>query len=336
MRFAPHLVALGLAAAPLAARAQCDTPYTATMASEDLGQMTLALRNLDEATFNRAGARMDAGLPCLTELLPVPAYASAFRFLGAWHYLSGEKDTGARWFRTALEVDPGFAWDVNDLPQGHPIREAFDGERAIAAQPPIAVDGMVLDPPAGAEIYLDGSVLEKAEATSGRPHLVQVVDTGQRSVRQGWLIDGAALPDEVLITEDEASARAAAAAAAQDDDKRKGRRKSEQDSVATVVASGDDPYAVQTVRRVRPRAKTPLLVTGAVGIVASGVLYGLSFPAHADFDAATTTDELLQAQTATNTLVIASGATLAVGMGIGIVGIQLDSAGGGLVLGRRF
>lgn len=325
-----------LASAPAAAQSECELPYTANMASEDLGLMTVALRNLDEVSFARAGERMNAGLPCLTEPLPVAAFASAYRFLGAWHFLSGDKDTGTRWFRTALEVDPVFTWDVNDLPQGHPIREAFEGERAIAAQPAVEIDGMALDPPQGYVIFMDGRPLEEPAATSGRPHIVQVIDADRTAVKQGWLVNGNELPEDILITEEEAQARAAAAAAAAEGDRKKGRKKKDKDQDTTTVASATDPYAVQTVSRTRPRAKTPLLVTGAVGIVASGVIYGLSFPAHQRFEGATTTDELLEAQTATNTLVIASGATLAVGMGIGIVGIQLDSSGGGLLLGSRF
>ncbi len=328
-------------ALPGVAHAGCATPYTSAMVSEDLGAMTLALRDLDEATFSKAGERMDAGLACLDETLPQTALASAYRFLGAWRYLTGDKDLGTRWFRTALEVDPAFAWDVNDLPPGHPIRDAFEGERAIAAQPAVPIDGMMLSAPEGTVVYMDGAPLQAAKATTGRPHLVQLVVEGERQVQEGWIVDGGELPESILITEEEAIARAAALAAAADEGKKKKKKKDKDatadvgPAVATTGGSGDDPFAVQTVRRVRPKAKTPLLITGAVGIVASGVVYGLSFPAHKGFEDATTTDELLQAQTATNTLVIASGATLAVGVGLGVVGIQLDSAPG-LVFGRRF
>ncbi|MCB9778130.1 MAG: hypothetical protein H6742_06175 [Alphaproteobacteria bacterium] len=331
------LAALGLGGAllvaPSVALAQdCATPYSATMASEDLGTMTVALRELDEAAFNKAGARMDTGLACLTEPLPVPAYASAYRFLGAWQYLTGDKDLGTRWMRTALEVDPAFEWDVNDLPQGHPLRDAFDGERAMAGQPPVEISGMRLDVPEGQELLVDGKPLSEPALTTGRPHVVQLVDTGSARVVSGWLVDGNDLPEQVLITEEAWAARQAALAEAQGGKK----KKKGNDSVASTSTVGSDPYAVQTVKRIRPKAKTPLLVTGAVGVVASGVIYGLSFPARDKFDSATTTDALLDAQSATNTLVIASGATLAVGVGIGIVGIQLDADTPGLVIGRRF
>jgi hypothetical protein len=327
-----------VAPAPALAQAEgCDTPYTSAMIAEDLGVMTMALRELDEAAFNQSGARMDQGLPCMTEAMPVAAYASAFRFLGAWRYLTGDADIGTRWFRTALEVDPAFAWDVNDLPPGHPMREAFESERAMAGQAPASIDGKVLDPPGGTEILLDGRPLDEARLTTGRPHLVQVVETATRVVRKAWVIEGNALPDELLITEAEAQARAAALAEAEGKGGKE-RKKDRDKAVATTTSSGSasgDMFAVQEVRRVRPVAKTPLLVAGAAGIVASGVVYGLSFPAHDRFEAATTTDELLAAQSATNTLVIASGATLAVGLGLGVVGVQLDGHPG-LVLGRRF
>jgi|GEM_PF-1133638 len=334
--FVPALLGLALLATGAPARADdCQTPYTSAMVSQDLGAMNLALRSLDEDAFNKAGERMDTGLPCMTEALPVAAYASAYRFLGAWRYLTGDKDIGTRWFRTALEVDSAFSWDVNDLPQGHPLRDAFEGERAMAGQAAVPVDGMVLDAPPGKELWLDGRPVHDTKATSGRPHLLQVVDPITREVSQGWLIDGNDFPAQVLITQAEADARVAALAEV-DGHKAKKDKKSKGEELATVTATdGVDPFAVQAVRRVRPAGKTPLLITGAVGIVVSGVIYGMSFPAHSRFEGSATTDELLANQTATNTLVIASGATLAVGMGIGIVGIQLDSTPG-LVFGRRF
>lgn len=334
-RLAPVVICLALAvgAGQAHAQSECDAPYSSSMVSEDLGVMTLALRDLDEEAFNSAGARMDAGLPCMTEALPVAAYASAFRFLGAWRYLTGDKDMGLRWFRTAIEVDPAFSWDINDLPQGHPLREAFEAERAMAGQPAVGMEGMVLDPPGGTQIMVDGRVIDEPSVTTGRPHLLQVVETDTRVVREGWLMDGSAIPDKYLITEKEAAERAAALADA--DGKKSKKNKKDRDTATATTASVDDPYAVQSVTRIRPKAKTPLLIAGAAGIVASGVVYGMSFPARQRFDDATTTDDLLATQTATNTLVIASGATLAVGMGLGIVGIQLDSTPG-LVIGRAF
>lgn len=322
-----------LSGAPAHAFGDCAEPYTAAQVQEDLGSMTVALRELDEAAFNAAGLRMDAGLPCLDSALPVAAYATAYRLLGSWRYITGDQDIATRWFRTAIEVDGSFAWDVNDLPEGHPMRRAYDGERAIAAQAPVAVRDMVLDAPSEAEVLVDGRPLTAPALTTGRPHLIQVVDSQTREVRQGWMIDGNAIPSEIMITQAEADARAQALAEAEGKGKKKDKSKTQ--AVSSTTVSETDVFAVQTVKRTRPLAKTPLLLTGAAGIVASGVIYGMTFPAHQKFEDATTTNGLLTAQTATNTLVIAAGATLAVSAGLGIVGIRLDSSPG-LVLGRRF
>lgn len=321
--------------APAYAFGDCAEPYTAAKVQEDLGSMTVALRELDETAFTSAGERMDAGLPCLDAALPVAAYATAYRLLGSWRYITGDQDVATRWFRTAIEVDGSFAWDVNDLPEGHPMRRAYDGERAIAAQAPVAVRDMVLDPAAGAEVLVDGRPLTTPALTTGRPHLIQVVDSQTRQVRQGWLIDGNAIPAEILITQAEADARVLALAEAEGKGKKKDKDKGKSATVNSTSVNEADVFAVQTVKRTRPLAKTPLLITGAAGIVASGVIYGMTFPAHKQFEDATTTNGLLTAQTATNTLVIAAGATLAVSAGLGIVGIRLDSSPG-LVLGRRF
>lgn len=324
-----------LASSPAFALGDCGETYTATNVQDDLGAMTVALRELDEGAFTMAGERMDAGLHCLDAALPVAAYATAYRLLGAWRYIIGDQDVATRWFRTAIEVDGTFAWDINDLPEGHPMRRAYDGERAIAAQAPMAIRDMVLDPPSGSQILVDGRPLTTPALTTGRPHIVQVVDSSTREVRQTWLIDGGSLPPELMITQAEADARAAALAEAEAGGKGKKKDKGKDDAVAVTSVTEADAFAVQTVKRTRPLAKTPLLITGAAGIVAGGVIYGLTFPAQQRFMEATTTDGLLAAQTATNTLVIASGATVALGAGLGIVGIRLDSSPG-LVLGRRF
>ncbi|NOY26095.1 MAG: hypothetical protein GXP62_09505 [Oligoflexia bacterium] len=337
-RLAPLLLAavlvLVLPGTEAWAQAECETPYTVRMASDDLGVMTLALRNLDEDAFNKSGVRMDAGLPCMTVALPVAAMASAYRFLGAWRYLTGDKDTGTRWFRTAIELDPSYVWDVNDLPLSHPLRAAYEGEIAMAGQPPVVIDDMVLDPPPGTELLVDGRPLHEPALTMGRPHLLQLVEAGSQDVREAWMIDGNAVPDRYLISTKEAAQRAAALAEV-DGKGRKNKKPKNKSADLARAAAADDPYAVRSVTAIRPRAKTPLLVTGAVGILASGVVYGMSYPARKRFDQATTTDDLLVAQSATNALVIASGATLAVGMGVGIVGLQLNGHPG-LVIGRRF
>ncbi len=59
----------------------------------------------------------------------------------------------------------------------------------------------------------------------------------------------------------------------------------------------------------------------------AGGVYALAWNARGEFDAATTTEQLLAAQDTTNMFVIASGGVFAVGMGIGYWGAILGADG---------
>jgi hypothetical protein len=100
-------------------------------------------------------------------------------------------------------------------------------------------------------------------------------------------------------------------------------------------ASPADDYAVVKVARIRPPAKTPLMITGGAVALGAGALYGASFATRARFDAATTSAEMDRYRGLTNTLVVASGATLAIGLGVEYAGIILDGRPG-LQLRARF
>ncbi|NCS74736.1 MAG: hypothetical protein GW783_11530, partial [Deltaproteobacteria bacterium] len=71
------------------ARAECVKAYTAEELVADLGTMTTSLRALDETAFKASGQRLEASLVCTKTPVPAPVFASAYRFIGAYHYLSG-------------------------------------------------------------------------------------------------------------------------------------------------------------------------------------------------------------------------------------------------------
>ncbi len=100
------------------------------------------------------------------------------------------------------------------------------------------------------------------------------------------------------------------------------------------AATPEDEYAVQTVKRVRPKAKTPLMIAGGVAALGAGGLYGASFATRAKFDAASTEEEMLKYRSSTNALVIASGVTLALGLGVEYTAIILDGNPGMMLRGR--
>ncbi len=292
--------AVSIGWAPLA-RAECTTSYVSGQLTEDLGQMTISLQQLDQQTFELAGNRLQLGLPCLKTAVPTGVFASAYRYLGVYHHLGGRMDDARRWFRSSLELDSTYDWDINDLPFDHPIRRTFEEERSNGVVDPVAVEGQVIAPGAGATLLLDGRKLKKAAATMDRPHLLQVVGSEDGMVRQVFLIEGNAIPEQMM------------------------RAATDADVTTTPTF---DRGRVELVQRNRPAAKTPLLVMGGVGLAAGVGLYTGSFITRQKFNKATRTDDLLKYRTTTNTLVIASGATFLVGLGTGYAGMVLGGSPG--------
>ena len=137
LRVVAGVLLLGIAAlAPTSARAECARSYTQGELMQDTQSMTAALRALDEAAFRQSGARMEQNLACMRTKLRPQMQASSYRYVGAYHFLNGNFEPAAGWFRVALEVEPGFEWDLNELALDHPMRRAFDAERPASAESP--------------------------------------------------------------------------------------------------------------------------------------------------------------------------------------------------------
>ncbi len=338
-RPARHLARLAagwllVAALAPAARAECTRAYVGEELVNDLSTMTAALRSLDEAAFKASGKRLEASVACIKTPVPPMVFAAAYRYIGAYHFFSGDQDGARRWFRSALELDPTFDWDVSEVPVGHPMRGVFDGERDAASVDPVPVEGKVLNVPAGSALYLDGREIDAPAATPDRPHLLQVVATSDRTVRQVFMIDGNAFPPQFLRDAEVAAAPEEPAKKSKKDKKSK-KKKGKDDEAVAEAPVVTDPLAVQKVERVRPAIKTPLMVTGGLVMAGSGVIYAMSFASHKEFERASTTSELERYRTLTNTLVLASGGTLLAGIGIEYAGIMLGT-GAGFTLGGRF
>lgn len=300
--------------------ATCEQAYTTGELTEDLGAMTAALRGDDRDEMIRVGDRMETGLPCIRTKVPGQVIATAFRFVGAAQFYQGEQREARRWFRTAIELAPTYDFDVSEVPLGSPLRALFESVKGSAGTDAVAVPGKELQAPAGAELWLDGRKLKRPEATLERPHLLQVVATSDGTIRTAHLVDGNAFPEEYLTE----AAVAAVATPETESKKDPGAHQPNYD------------LAVVQVKRVRPAAKTPLMVAGGVVALAGAGLYGATFATRDQFRNATTTADLERYQSLTNTLVLVSGATVAVGLGVEYAGIMLGAGGGGLRLGGRF
>ena len=297
------------------ARADCAKPYSSEALGQDLAEMSSALRAKDDASLKSAGKRLDAGLGCIDAALPAPVFAAAFRSAGLYHFRFGSRDRATEWFRSGLELDSSFEWDIAEVEPGAPLRQVFDSLRGDAESGPIALDGQELAVPDGAELVLDGRPLRDAAATQGRPHVLQVVSGG--AVSETILIEGNAIPDRFL----------AAAVVADASEEKKSRRDRNAGYTPT------DDLSVVKVKRVRPAAKTPLMVSGAVLALGAGGIYGASYVTRSSFDSATTSADLSRYRSLTNTLVIASAATLTVGLSVEYAGIMLGANPGGARVG---
>ncbi len=311
-----------LLTSPSAWAADCLQGYSGQQILQDIETLQLSLRALDEANFTIAAMRVDAGIPCLTTLLPPGVFSTAFRYVGVHYYFRNDEPAARRWFRSSLELNPTYEWDATDLELGHPIRTMFEEERGEATVEPSPIEGKVLQEVAGASWFLDGRPLSEAAATAERYHVVQKV-AKDRSVRTTWLAYGNDLPPAMLadaaaaapiVTEEELAAAAKAAPVVTEDGK--------------VV-----------VERQRPREKTPLMIAGVVSVAGAGVAYTFALmtankldPARQDFPSTTTGLEAVQSRA--NLLALTAGGALALGAGLEVWAVLLDgNVAAGFVVG---
>lgn len=362
------------------AEAGCAAPYTGAALVKDLGSVASALRNMDDSAFSSSGKSLEAGLPCLDQTAPPQLYASAYRYIGAVHFLVDNDVAGAkRWFRSSLELEPTYQWDAQELDLGNPLRQAWEAERPNAQAEGALVEGKELVIPSGSAMLLDGRSLVEARATVDRPHLLQSAVVNSRHADGTWLFEGNAFPEEVLrtpapvaavvddpkgkkpktdpkaapkpaeppavvkaepkpkatpVAKAEPAAKSEPVAKAEPADK--GEKATKSKVATTTAVTGQDGVQHMTVQRTRPKEKTPLIIVGGVGLAAAAGLYAYSWKVEQDFNKATTTDELERLQASNHAFVIASGASLLVGAGIGYWGVVLDGNTVGFSFGGRF
>jgi len=325
-------VALGL---PLSAQAaDCSTPYGTDKLLADLIAAETALREAKNDEAKTVSTRMAAGLACLDSALPRQLIGRTYRAIGAGMVAGGDAATGAGWFRTATEVDQAYEYGVGELPADSPVRGAYIEAKGVSAELEVLPDKRFID---GA-FKLDGRGIDAPAARPGRPHLLQQTDGSVTS----WVIEGAAFPEDVL------QAIVAEPVAVVDEDPKKAKKekkvkepKEKKEKVAKAPkekeekepkAAKEKKAAVATnsdgsLKRKRPKEKTPLMIAGGVILGAAGGVYYMAGQKRGDFNGSNDIDEIDQLQGQINRLVIASGAVAAVGAGTLTWGIILDGQG---------
>lgn len=306
------------------ASAACPAPYTTDNLLADLMAAETAVKGKDAAGAGTAAGKLESGLPCLDVALPRPIAGRAYRAIGGGFVVAGNGDKGEDWLRTAAELEPTFAYGVEDLPGDHPVRGVYDTAKASSGGEEV-VGGPLVSP----ETWVDGrKQVTEAKARADRPHLVQV--KGAAGV-QGWIVDGAAFPPEVA-TKGSAGSRPGDVADAKPPKGEKPPKaakppKGEEPAGTEPVADAKPPKppkpnattvgsnGVAIVKRKRPWEKTPLLIGGTAIVLGGAGVYGLSFVSHGQFEQADTLADVEALRTRTNTYFVTSLAVIGVGVG---------------------
>lgn len=268
---------------------ECESPYTIDDLLTDLAMTEGALRGGDNAGASENGTRLGERLPCSDDILPGAMAARIYRAIGGGVFVGGDPDGGLLWLRTAAELEPEFEYAAGDLPADHPVRSGLKLAKVevMGTGPERMVDAQEFGI---GKHFLDGRPIEVPEASVERNHLYQrVLDETYT-----FLVEGNAFPPEAFGAV-------------------KPAEEVPDDPVVTDVKL---PDAVVVKQKAWPAERVVLVSAGAASLAASGALYGLSAGTRANFDASNTVEDMDKYQSSTNTLVIASGATGAAGVGM--------------------
>jgi hypothetical protein len=322
----------------------CSGPYTVDAMVEDLTSVETFLRNNDDANASSAAEHMRAGIPCMTELMPRMIVGRAMRAVGGG-LVAGGSDDGVDWLRTAAEIEQAFDYGLEDLPEVHKVRDAYADAKSTSGGEEVVVPNATL---AGGTVYLDGRKITEPKARMDRVHVVQL-DTGAGI--KSWVVEGNAFPDAVLAS----SAPPVVASSGKKPKPAPAPAPAKPQPVASApkpqpVASAPKPAPAPRpqpsvsmpkpvptssngsvlVQRDRPWEKTPLMIGGGAIVAASGAVYYASIASHKKFVNANDDDVLVDLQSQTNRLVVATWAILGVGAGTLTWGVILDGEGGPL------
>ena len=275
--------------------------FTPRDAAQKLTMLNTYLVRKDEKQIKSLAGELEANLPCMKTPAPPQVFAQAYRYIGLGHYYRGDTATASRWFRTALELSPNHQWGVNEVDMSSDLYSLYEQQRALSAEEPKPIDGMALRSPEGTVFYLDGRPLKEAKATVDRPHILFIASATDRHIISRFMIDGNQFPQQFLAAEEVTK-------------KSKKNQHTE-----------EDMFAVQTLKRVRPKSKTPLLVSSLATFAVAGGVYGYTFTTNAQFYEArdlATKDSL---RATNNALVITSAVLGVAGIGVGYAGVIVDA-----------
>jgi hypothetical protein len=289
----------------------CPELYTADKVQQDMVSAADALARGDNTKLIEIGSNIEKNIICMKTPAPPQVFGTLYRTIGISKYRSGDEAKSREWLRSAIEIDSGYSWSFEELPQDDPFRRFYDDIRNNASLTKVLIEDKVIDVDAGTKLWLDGRSLTKPEATTERPHVLFLANTTDKTITERHLIDGNNIPEEYLG----------------------------QAEVTKGKGSEQDLFAVTVVQRIRPKGKTPLLVSGGLSLVTAAGLYGYSFATNSQFQDAVKaqkpSSELEKIRSKNNALVISSILIGGVGSGLTFTGVMLDGAPG-MFMGFQF
>lgn len=254
-----------------------------------LSSAEVLFKDLEPAAFEQALAELSLSLPCLREAISPPLAARLHILVGLELYGGGMLGEASASFSSARALDPEGELLAALVPAGHELH----GSLALA---PIEGPRVALSPPAEGQILFDGS--PKASRPADRPAIVQILGAQGAVLVTRYLLPGDPMPAYPIAVE----------------------------PPPPPAASATLPTGTE-----RRRARGAWLALASAGAASSAALYGL---AGLSASALGTADDTrlsdgawrLGVQQRTNTLVLSSGITLAIG-GVGAAGYAWSAQG---------
>jgi hypothetical protein len=286
------------------AQQACIDPMSRIQLGAALGEVTDALEASELVEARAQLAEISERLPCLEEVVDRALFALFARSNAIVYFYGQDEEQASRWGQASRLAMPELAWDDRLFPPDNPIRTL------IETTPLPAAEGVAggLAAPRGGGVFLNGQFAPRPEAWPDLPVLVQVFDRNQALVK-GWWQDGPAFPADLLTARAEDLPPPAWWT--------EGGPSSPPDKIRPPpkVPAGDGPPVV------------PIAASLGLGLL-SGASYLLAAQTASTFkEGGHTSEELTSLRTRANLLVLASGASLAGAVGVGVGGVLISANG---------
>lgn len=296
------ILATLLLASEASAQQACIEPMSRIQLGSALGEVTDAL---EASELIEARSQLNAirdRLPCLEEVVDRELFALFARSNAIVYFYGQDEEQAGRWAQASKLAAPALAWDEKLFPPNSQVRTVLDA----TPLPEVEGLGQGLAAPKGGGVFVNGQFIGRPEAWPDVPVLVQVFDRSGAPVEAFWQ-EGAAFPERLLTA-----------------------RTEELPPPSWWGTGAPSPRSNDKVRQPRPGGGPPVLpIAASAGLgILSAATYALASASATSFrEEPHSSEELTALRTRTNLLVLASGASLAGAVGVGVGGVLISANG---------